>query len=208
MKTVRIAVALSSIVAAMACSKSNETSPPRSADMEQASPESVQTEHASRSRMPANAPYPGSTETAPLPDHPTPGTADGTPPSSWSAPVSPSIGGGPRTAPADRAMKDTNPSANPGENQGGIVSGQQSDQAAQPPVANDPDQALTDKIRAALQEDESLSPSAKNVDITTSSGKVTLRGTVKSQAEKKAVEAKARQLAGSGEIDSKIRVKK
>jgi osmotically-inducible protein OsmY len=75
-------------------------------------------------------------------------------------------------------------------------------------AAPDGDQVVTDEIRASLQVDQNLSPSAKNIDIVTMSGKVTLRGTVKSRAEKKAVEAKARDIAGPEEVESQLRVKK
>ena len=75
-------------------------------------------------------------------------------------------------------------------------------------IPADADQVLTDKIRASLQEDQNLSPAAKNIDIVTASGKVTLRGTVKTKAEKKTVEAKVRDVAGMADVDSHLQVKK
>ena len=80
--------------------------------------------------------------------------------------------------------------------------------SGQRPGGTDADQALADKIRASLQQDESLSSAAKKVQISIASGKVTLRGNVKSQAEKKAVEAKAREIAGAAEVESRLTVKK
>jgi len=199
MKTVRIAVTLSSILAAGACSKSSETPPPRSATMEQASPESMTSEQASRTPPRANEPTPGSTEN-PLPNHPTPGPADGTPPNSWSAPVSPGIGGGPPPASTDRSTSDQGADQGRDVNEGAYSS--------QHPGGNDADQQLADKIRNSLIQDQKLSDTAKNVEISTANGKVTLRGTVKTQAEKKAVEAKAREIAGAAEVENRLEVKK
>ncbi len=164
--------------------------------MEQASPESIRSEQARRTPPPANEPSPGSNET-PLPNHPTPGPADGTPPNSWSSPVSPGIGGGPPPAPPDKVAPD-----NGGRdvNEGAYSS--------QHPGGNDADQMLADKIRASLKQDDRLSDSARNVEISTANGKVTLRGTVKTKAEKKSVEAKAREIAGAAEVESRLTVKK
>jgi hypothetical protein len=198
MNTVRIAVTLSSILAAAACSKSSETPPPRSASMEQASPESTPPEQATRMMPPASEPAPGS-PTLPVPDHPMAGTVESTPngasapisPNAAPTPMIPSVGGGPTTSP-DRNVNDVNEGA----------------MSAQHPGGTDADQLLADKIRTALTQDASLSASAKNVDISIASGKVTLRGNVKSQAEKKAVEAKAREIAGAAEVENHLKVKK
>ena len=49
---------------------------------------------------------------------------------------------------------------------------------------------------------------AKNVKILTVSGKVTLRGPVKSDAERSAVESKAKAAPGVTEVDNQLEVKK
>jgi osmotically-inducible protein OsmY len=55
---------------------------------------------------------------------------------------------------------------------------------------------ISANIRKAIVADESLSTNAHNVKVITSGGTVTLRGPVKSEQEKAAVEAKAKQAAG------------
>ena len=56
-------------------------------------------------------------------------------------------------------------------------------------------------------EDPQLSVAAKNVDVSTASGKVTLKGSVKSKAERNAIEAKVRDIAGAAEVESDLQVK-
>jgi len=55
--------------------------------------------------------------------------------------------------------------------------------------------------------DDSLSFTAKNVKIITVDGKVTLRGPVKSEAERSAIEAAARRVAGAAQVDNQLEVK-
>jgi hyperosmotically inducible protein len=66
---------------------------------------------------------------------------------------------------------------------------------------------LTAAIRRAVVQDETFSINAKNVKIIADkSGTVTLRGVVDTQAEKDAVEAKARAIAGVRAINNMIEV--
>lgn len=62
----------------------------------------------------------------------------------------------------------------------------------------------TQAIRKAVMSDDSLSTNAKNVKIITNKGVITLRGPVKTDAEKKSVEAKALAAAGSNRVDDQI----
>jgi len=73
---------------------------------------------------------------------------------------------------------------------------------------NATDLEITQKIRQAVMADGSLSFTAKNVKIITQNGKVTLRGPVNSQEERNAIEAAARKIAGSGQVDNQLEVKK
>ena len=66
------------------------------------------------------------------------------------------------------------------------------------------DREITQKIRRALVNDKSLSTYAHNVKIITVSGMVTLKGPVRSEEEKKAVEEKAAQIAGNNNVKSEI----
>src|SRR5687767_14953552 len=72
---------------------------------------------------------------------------------------------------------------------------------------NTGDRELSANIRRALMEDKNLSTYAHNVKIVAEEGIVTLKGPVRSQEEKKAVEAKAAEIAGTGKVKSMISVK-
>jgi hyperosmotically inducible protein len=69
-----------------------------------------------------------------------------------------------------------------------------------------PDIEISAAIRKAVVDDKTLSVNAHNVKIMTSSGAVTLRGPVKSDAEKKAIEAKAKQVAGVTSVNNLLEV--
>jgi len=64
---------------------------------------------------------------------------------------------------------------------------------------NQPDRELTAKVRQALVKDKSLSTYAHNVKIIAQDGVVTLKGPVRSEQEKEAVEAKAAEAAGGAD---------
>ena len=69
------------------------------------------------------------------------------------------------------------------------------------------DTKLTAAIRRAVVADKSLSMTAKNVKIIASNGVVTLRGPVKTDAEKATVEKLAQSAAGGAKIDNQLEVK-
>lgn len=64
---------------------------------------------------------------------------------------------------------------------------------------NTTDLELTKKIRSSIMADKSLSTNAHNIKIVSQNGTVTLKGPVKSDAEKKTVLAKAIAVAGSAD---------
>jgi hyperosmotically inducible periplasmic protein len=68
------------------------------------------------------------------------------------------------------------------------------------------DRELTAAIRKAIVDDDSLSTNAHNVKIVTIDGVVTLRGPVKSTAEKSAVAAKAQGARGVKRVDNQLEV--
>lgn len=68
------------------------------------------------------------------------------------------------------------------------------------------DRELTATIRKAIVADDSLSTNAHNVKIITVDGVVTLRGPVKTPAEKAAVAAAAKKATGVKRIDNQIEV--
>ena len=71
---------------------------------------------------------------------------------------------------------------------------------------NKTDLDLTKEIRKALIADKSLSTYAHNVKIVARDGKVTLKGPVRSEDEKKIVEAKAAEIAGATNITNQVSV--
>jgi len=71
---------------------------------------------------------------------------------------------------------------------------------------NRPDRDITRDIRRAIMQDKSLSSYAHNVKVISQNGAVTLKGPVRTEEEKKAVEAKAAEAAGGATINSKIEV--
>jgi len=71
---------------------------------------------------------------------------------------------------------------------------------------NEADRTISQNIRKAVTDDDSLSTNAKNVKIITNDGAVTLRGPVKSEKEKAAIEAKAKQVAGVKRVDNQLEV--
>jgi hyperosmotically inducible periplasmic protein len=71
---------------------------------------------------------------------------------------------------------------------------------------NRSDLQTTKEIRQALMADKSLSTYAHNVKIVTRNGEVTLKGPVRSEEEKKVVEAKATEVAGATNIMNQMSV--
>jgi hyperosmotically inducible periplasmic protein len=72
---------------------------------------------------------------------------------------------------------------------------------------NRPDREITRDIRRSLAQDTSLSTYAHNIKIITQNGMVTLRGPVRSEDEKNAIEAKAAEVAGKDKVTSQLEVK-
>lgn len=68
------------------------------------------------------------------------------------------------------------------------------------------DLAITRDIRRAIVADKSLSLYAHNVKVITEKGFVTLKGPVRSDDEKKAVEAKAIEVAGRDHVADELTV--
>jgi hyperosmotically inducible periplasmic protein len=109
------------------------------------------------------------------------------------------------SGPADNASAPT--SAAPADN----TKVNQRDKSANEPTAdqqknNRSDRDITQQIRSSITKDKSLSTYAHNVKIITQNGQVTLKGPVRSDDEKKAVEAKAGEIAGADKITSELDV--
>ena len=71
---------------------------------------------------------------------------------------------------------------------------------------NPTDRDLAKRIRSAIVDDKSLSTYAHNIKIIAQDGKVTLKGPVRSEEEKSAIEAKATEVAGEGNVINQLEV--
>jgi hyperosmotically inducible protein len=105
------------------------------------------------------------------------------------------------------AQQDNNASQTPADN----TKVNQRDRNPSEPTAdqqkeNSTDRQLSQQVRRAIVKDKSLSTSAHNVKIIAQGGNVTLKGAVKSDAEKRAIEAKAAEVAGAGKVNSELQV--
>jgi hypothetical protein len=69
------------------------------------------------------------------------------------------------------------------------------------------DREITQQVRKAIVKDKSLSTYAHNVKVITQNGMVTLKGPVRSEEEKKAIEAKAAEVAGQDKVMNQLDVK-
>jgi hyperosmotically inducible periplasmic protein len=86
------------------------------------------------------------------------------------------------------------------------------DRSANEPTAdqqkdNRSDRDITQQIRQSIMKDKSLSTYAHNVKVITQHGQVTLKGPVRSEDEKRAIEAKAAEVAGENKVSSELNVK-
>jgi len=97
-----------------------------------------------------------------------------------------------------------------------IVSAQQPDNTkvnkGEQPTAdqaknNASDRDIMQNIRKAIVGDSSLSTYAHNVKVISKHGKVTLKGPVRSEEEKKTIETKAVEVAGAGNVTNELTVK-
>jgi len=72
---------------------------------------------------------------------------------------------------------------------------------------NRSDRDITQQIRQSIMRDKSLSTYAHNIKIVTKDCQVTLKGPVRSEDEKKAIEAKAAEVARDGKVTSELNIK-
>ena len=71
---------------------------------------------------------------------------------------------------------------------------------------NATDRDTAKRIRQSVVKDKSLSTYAHNVKIVVQGGQVTLKGPVRSEEEKQSIEAKAKEVAGTGRVTNQIEV--
>ena len=71
---------------------------------------------------------------------------------------------------------------------------------------NAADRNITKEIRSSIMKDKSLSTYAHNIKVITQDGKVTLKGPVRSEDEKAAIESKAVAVAGANNVTNQLEV--
>jgi osmotically-inducible protein OsmY len=71
---------------------------------------------------------------------------------------------------------------------------------------NRSDRDIAQQVRQAIIADKAFSTYAHNVKVIAQNGQVTLKGPVRSDDEKRAVEAKATAIAGDGKVTSELTV--
>ena len=71
---------------------------------------------------------------------------------------------------------------------------------------NTGDRTLTQKIRQSIMRDKSLSTYAHNVKVVATDGQVTLKGPVRTEEEKRTVEAKAAEVAGADHVTNEMSI--
>ena len=103
-------------------------------------------------------------------------------------------------------------SASPADNTPDNTKLNERDRNANEPTAdrqkdNRSDREITPQVRKAFVKDKSLSTYAHNVKVITQNGMVTLKGPVRSEEEKKAIEAKAAEVAGQDKVTNQLDVK-
>jgi len=72
---------------------------------------------------------------------------------------------------------------------------------------NRSDREITRDIRRSIVQDKSLSTYAHNIKVISQNGMVTLKGPVRSEEEKTAIEGKAAEIAGKDKVTSQLEVK-
>ena len=119
-----------------------------------------------------------------------------------------SLAGATAALPAPQMAKERQQSATAPDN----TKVNKRDRARSEPTAdqaknNAGDREMMRNIRRAIVSDKSLSTYAHNVKVIAENGKVTLKGPVRSEEEKRAVESKAVEVAGAGNVANEITVK-
>jgi hyperosmotically inducible periplasmic protein len=71
---------------------------------------------------------------------------------------------------------------------------------------NASDREITQKIRKSIHQDSSLSTYAHNIKIISQDGKVTLRGPVRSEDDKRNLQTKAVAVAGDGNVTNLLEI--
>ena len=117
----------------------------------------------------------------------------------------------PTTPPPSTTTRDTTPSTTPPTTPPAADNTERNRNDTDPTPLDqgqsESDVRITAEIRRAIMDDSSMSVNAQNCKVITKNGLVTLRGPVASQAEKDAIAAKAKAVAGVTGVDNQLEVK-
>jgi hyperosmotically inducible protein len=105
------------------------------------------------------------------------------------------------------SAQDSSPQAAPDNTKVNERDKNKSEPTADQQKDNRSDRDITQQIRQSVVKDKSLSTYAHNVKIISQNGMVTLKGPVRSEEEKSAVEAKAAAIVGPEKVTSELEVK-
>lgn len=72
------------------------------------------------------------------------------------------------------------------------------------PVMSEADRTLAQRVEAALRQDTTLASAARNIQVSATSGEVTLRGSVSNQQEKTDLGSKAQQVTGVTRVNNQL----
>jgi len=105
------------------------------------------------------------------------------------------------------AVDSTQPSTANDQGTPDTTYGPSATMGSQTNVSSLSDRELAHKVRSSIRDDSTLSPSAHNVKVSASNGRVRLRGKVPSQSDKDMIGSKAAEIVGSGNVDNELNVK-
>jgi hypothetical protein len=71
---------------------------------------------------------------------------------------------------------------------------------------NSTDSNISQRIRASVRKNKSLSPFARGVEVATQGGKVTLRGFVQSESEKNRLQSEAVAVVGNSNVSNQLEI--
>jgi hypothetical protein len=71
---------------------------------------------------------------------------------------------------------------------------------------NSTDNNISQRIRASVRKNKSLSPFARGIEVATQGGKVTLRGFVQSESEKNSLQSEAVAVVGDSNVSNQIEI--
>lgn len=130
-----------------------------------------------------------------------------TPPPSSSATQRPTYGNPPGAFTAPGTTRTVRPAQGTTVENETLRGTDVSDAQAEDSMPTDADRMITQRIRSALRDNDSLSYTAKSVEIITRNGNIILKGMVLTDRERWEIERVARAYAGEGQVKNRLEIK-